>query len=53
MNKTYYDICPHPESNGVAERMNRTHRENARAMMKEDDMTQQYCGEAVKHAAYL
>jgi transposase InsO family protein len=42
-----------PQSNGVAERMNRSLNEAVRAMMFQANMPQPWWGEAILHAVYL
>lgn len=42
-----------PESNGLAERMNRTLLDKVRALLKEAGMPDRFWGEAARHAAYL
>ena len=42
-----------PQSNGVAERMNRTLQERARSMMAETDLSPEGWGEAVRCASYM
>ncbi len=46
--------CPYsPEQNGVAERMNRTLCESARAMLSHANLEQGYWAEAISYAAYI
>jgi len=48
-----YTTAYTPEQNSVAERMNRTIMEKARAMRFESGLAPKFWGEAVKHAVYL
>ena len=51
--KHEYTVPKTPEQNGVAERMNRTIVEMARAMLCESKLPRRFWGEAVSTAAYL
>ncbi|PSR73943.1 hypothetical protein PHLCEN_2v10250 [Hermanssonia centrifuga] len=42
-----------PQQNGVAERMNRTLVEMARAMLHDAGLPNSYCGDAILHATYI
>jgi len=51
---THEVTMPHtPQQNGVAERMNRSLQESARAMLAHANLPQGYWGEAIAAAAYL